>query len=104
MSERELREDCWYDSHGDMRCVHCGVYKADMRPLYGCQPHRASCPLAADPDVVAVARKIVDEVCKGTLSPEQVWAVGLIKRWMEETFGFRLTTDGYEWTEEATDE
>jgi len=55
--------------------------------------------LAADPDVAAVARKIVDEVCKGTLSPEQVWAVGLIKRWMEETFKFRLTDGGYEWVD-----
>ena len=61
--------------------------------------HMGNDALAADPDVVAVARKIVDETCKGTLSPEQAWAVGLIKRWMEETFKFRLTDDGWEYTD-----
>ena len=65
--------------------------------------HVHSCAaLDADPDVVKVAQKIVDETCKGTLSPEQVWAVGLIKRWMEETFKFRLTDDGgWKWLDNA---
>ena len=43
--------------------------------------------LAADPDVVAVAREF----------PE-------LRGYLEQKFKFRLTDDGYEWTGEATDE
>ena len=94
MSERELRKVAGHKG----TCRHSQTH-------YMSTPEPCTCgldeALTADPDVVAVARKIVDEVCKGTLSPEQVWAVGLIKRWMEETFKFRLTDKGWEWTADA---
>jgi len=100
MSEREVRRllKHHHANHDEELFAESGSMRCDCQ---FCK--RGDKALAATPDVVEVALKIVEETCKGTLSPEQVWAVGLIKQWMEKTFKFRLTDDGYEYTEETTD-
>ena len=106
-SERKLREDCWYDDEGALRCLHCGLYQADTRATeyQDPEPHWASCPLAEPPDVVKAAKSFrqqsADAVATGSIIAAH-YADFCVAAWhqLERDFGFRLTEDGWEWTDE----
>ena len=96
MSERELRE--WAESGGGTIVLCSGdEICADCQELYDV--------LAADPDVVAVLqmveRVLQDAVSLGAMPGIAAWH-GL-KLWIEDAYCVRLTDDGYEWMEEATE-
>ena len=58
--------------------------------------------IADDPDLVELLRKIYEFQIRYSLDVPTTDALKLVRRHIEKTV--RLTDDGYEWTEEATDE
>ena len=112
MSERELREDCWYDQQGESRCVHCGLYWDVWREG---EDHEPDCPIAADPDVVEAAKYLEElaveqrNISDGLADSDSAVATAALNQSiayhaagikLQVRFCFRLTADGYEWTDE----
>jgi len=67
--------------------------------------HEAIAESKERPDVVKIMRWIVDRVIDDAptnkLTLEHAWALGYVKRWIEEEFHVRLTDgDRYEWVDE----
>ena len=58
--------------------------------------------LADDPDVVKAAMGLRDESNVPTWTPDVRWAFNYAASLLQEVFGFRLTADGWEWTDDLT--